>query len=82
MSTYRIHSGHGAAVPLGLAKGKSLHSVEVYQNEDTLSMNLQFQDGLALELTFRVGFRASATLLRYANGDSEVIEKIRPTKRG
>lgn len=82
MSIYRIHSGQGAAIPLGAAKDKSLHSIEVYQNEDALSLDLQFENGMALELTFRVGFQLSATLLRYANGDSEVIKKMRPIKRG
>lgn len=55
MPTYQIHPGRGAVIPLSPAKGKSLHSIEVYQDEEALRLDLQFRSGLSLELSFRVG---------------------------
>jgi hypothetical protein len=57
-----------------VAKGKALQAVHVYQDEGSLNVDLQLQDGLALELTFRVAYQNTATLLRWVSGNSQVLE--------
>ncbi len=82
MSSCPIFSGSSpAVVPLDRAQGKPLQSLEVYQTEEALSLDLQFDDGIALELIFRVGFQASATLLEYTNGDGRVLQRIKPRRK-
>ncbi len=79
MSSSPVPSGRGhITIPLGRAQAKPLQSIQVYQTEEALNLDLQFQDGIALELVFRVGLRASATLLEYRNGDSRVLRRIKP----
>ncbi len=59
MSSCPVFSGSSpAVVSLDRAQGKPLQSLQVYQTEDALNLDLQFDDGIALELIFRVGFRA------------------------
>ncbi len=82
MSSSPVPSGHGhAVIPLDGAQGKPLQSLQIYQTEEVLNLDLQFQDGMALELVFRVGFHASATLLEYSNGDARVLKRIKPRRR-
>ncbi len=51
------------------------------RTEEALNLDLQFDDGIALELIFRVGFQASVTLLEYRNGDARVLKRIKPRRR-
>ncbi len=76
-----VSSGDGhAVIPLHGAQGKALQSIQTYQMEEALALDLQFQDGMALELVFRVGFKASGTLLEYVNGDARVLKRIKPKR--
>ena len=52
------------------SEGNALQSLQFFQTEDALNLDLQFQSGISLELIFRVGFQASARLLEFRNGDS------------
>ncbi len=79
MSGFLLSSRQGfASIPLGQAEGKPIKAVHLSHADEALYLDLQFQDDTSLELTFRVEFRASATLLEYKNGDSHVIKKIKP----
>ncbi len=81
MPRHLVPSGHGLAdIPLGQVEGKPLQSLQFYQTEDALNLDLQFQDGISLELIFRVGFRASARLLEFRNGDSRVLKNLKPKR--
>jgi len=82
MRGHLVPSGHGLAdIPLGQVEGKPLQSLEFYQTEDALNLDLQFQGGISLELIFRVGFQASARLLEFRNGDSRVLRTLKPKRR-
>jgi len=77
MSTRVVPSGKGhLAIPLNSLHGKSLDSIQVYQTEEVLTLDLRFEDGLALELLFCLGFKASANMLRYVNGDAVAVQKL------
>lgn len=77
-----VSSGHGLAeIPLGQVEGKSLQSLQFYQTEDALNLDLQFLGGISLELIFRVGFQASARLLEFKNGDSRVLKTLKPKRQ-
>ncbi len=58
-----------------LARGKILQKVHVSQDEGTLSIDLQLQDGLGIELTFPVSYRSNVSLVQWVNGDSRLIEQ-------
>ena len=70
-----LGSGH-ITVPLERAEGKPLHSLRIYQTEDTLNVDLQFENGIAVEIILRVRFEASANVLKYVNGTSRVLNKL------
>jgi len=77
-----VPSGHGfAEIPLGQVEGKPLQSLQFYQTEDALNLDLQFLDGISLELIFRVGFQVSARLLEFKNGDSRVLKTLKPKRQ-
>jgi hypothetical protein len=83
MSSYPIPSEHGLVdVALDRAQGKPLQSLQVYQTEEMLNLDLRFEDGLEIELIFRVGFQASAKLLEYRNGDAHVLKRMKLRRRG
>jgi hypothetical protein len=56
------------------AKGKSIESVEVSQDEGSLYLNLRLEDGLAIELSFAVAYHHNVSLVQWENGDSRVLE--------
>lgn len=70
-----------SVIPLGRAKGTPLHTISAYQSEETLNLDLQFEDGHCLELVFRIGLQASGTLVKWVNGNSEVVERVLPRRR-
>lgn len=70
-----------SVVPLGLLKGKPLKAIEVYQTEGCLNFDVQFEDGHVLDLTIRVGFQATGTLLKWERGNSHVVQRVRPRQR-
>jgi hypothetical protein len=78
MRHHYVPSERGVAdISLGQVAGKSIQSLQFYQTEDALNLDVQFQDGISLELIFRVGFQASARLLEFTNGDSRVIKNLK-----
>jgi hypothetical protein len=82
MSGSLVPFGHGyAEVPLGPSEGKPIKSVRVYQLEEALNVDLEFEDKSMLEMIFRVGFRASVNLLENKGGDYRLRRKIKPTFR-
>jgi hypothetical protein len=82
MPTQPVPAGNGhIAIPLANVKGKALHNIHVYQYEEALNLDLQFADGLSLELIFRVGFQASANLLEYKQGNSRILKRLKPIRR-
>ena len=77
-----VPSGHGLAeIPLGQVEGKPLQSLQYFQTEDALNLDLQFQGGISLELIFRFGFQASARLLEFRDGDSRVLRTLKVKRR-
>ncbi len=78
MPSYSVPSGHGyAEIPLAPAERKPLKSVQVYQSEESLNVDLEFEDDSMLEMFFRVGFRASVKLLDYQDGSYRVRRRIK-----
>ena len=59
-------------------EGKTIQSLEVYQMDEALCLDLHFVDDTFLELIYRVGFRASATLHKSVGGNYEALKKARP----
>ena len=69
-------------VPLGKLKGMPLQAIEVYQTEESLNLDIRLKDGHVLDLMFRVGFQASGTVLKWENGDSQVVRQITQLRKG
>jgi hypothetical protein len=81
MCHHLVPYGHGLAdIPLGQVEGKPLQSLQFFQTEDALNLDLQFQGGISLELIFRVGIQASARLLEFRNGGSRVLKNLKPKR--
>ncbi len=74
-------SSSPSVVPLGPLKGKPLKAIEVYQTEECLNFDVQFEDGHVLDLTFRVGFQATGAVLKWERGNSHVVRRITPRQR-
>ncbi len=72
-------SGNKIVLPRDI-KGKTVLSLEVYQMDDALCLDLHFVDHTFLELIYRVGFRASAALHRSVDGNYEVIKRAKPSQ--
>jgi hypothetical protein len=53
----------------------------VYQLEESLNVELEFEDKFMLEMIFRVGFNASMKLLENRDGDYHARERIKPRLR-
>ncbi len=70
-----------STIPLGRLKGMPLQAIEVYQTEESLNLDIRFQDGHVLDLMFRVGFHASGIVLKWENGDSQVLRRIKPQRK-
>ena len=70
-----FRGGH-IAIPLERAEGRLLKGLSIYQTEDTLNVDLQFENGIAIEIICRLGFVASANVLEYVNGDSHVLNHL------
>ena len=66
------------AFTLTEVRGKVVGSIKVYQMEDALNLDIDFNDFTSLEIIARVGFRASANLLEFKGGNSTVLKNIRP----
>jgi hypothetical protein len=78
MPGYPVPSGQGyAEIPLGRTEGKPIKSVQVYQYDDALNIDLEFEDESVLEMIFRLRFRASVKLLEKKDGDYHVRRKIK-----
>ena len=78
MSSHPVPSGRGRiAIPLAQVRGKGIQHLHVFQSEEALNLDIEFEDGLVLELYFRVGFQASANVLEYRNGDSRVLKTLK-----
>ena len=59
-------------------RGKVIDSVKVYQMEDALNLDIDFNDNTTLEIIARIGFQASATFLKFKGGNSAVLKSSRP----
>ena len=83
MPSYPVPSGDGYAdVPLGRAQGKPIKSIHIYQDEEAVNIDLEFEDKSLLEMIFRVGFRSTITLLENKDGDYHIRKRIKPKHRG
>jgi hypothetical protein len=79
MSGSPVPFGHGyAEIPLGRSQGKPIKSIHVYQLEEALNVDLEFEDKSMLEMIFRIGVRASVKLLENRDGDYHVRQRIKP----
>lgn len=79
MSGTPVPSSHGyAEIPLSLTERKPVKSVHVYQTEEALNVDLEFEDKSMLEMIFRVGFSASVKLLENQNGNYRIRRRIKP----
>jgi hypothetical protein len=70
----------GGAFTLTEVRGKVVDSIKVYQMEEALTLDIDFNDNTTLEIIARVGFRASASLLDFKDGNSTVLKRIRPAE--
>jgi hypothetical protein len=81
MSSYSVPSGHGYMdIPLDSAQSKPLKSIQAYQMDDSLNVDLEFDDDSRLEMIFRIGFHTSAKLLDCHEGDYRVRRKLKPKR--
>jgi hypothetical protein len=81
MSGTPVPSGHGyVEIPLSRTERKPVKSVHVYQSEEALNVDLEFEDKSMLEMIFRVGFTASVKLLEDQGGDYKIRRKIKPKR--
>ncbi len=79
MSGSPVPFGQGyAEIPLGRSEGKPIKSIHVYQLEEALNIDLEFEDKSMLEMIFRIGVRASVKLLENRDGDYRVRQRIKP----
>jgi hypothetical protein len=69
-----------AELPLGQAEGKPIKSIHIYQDEEALNIDLEFEDLLMLEMIFRVGFRSTINLLENRNGVYHLRKRIKPKR--
>ncbi len=76
LSTATDPSGNELVLP-GDIKGKAIETMEVYQMEGAICLDLHFVDSTVLELIYRVGFTGSATLLASRDGNYEVLKRSR-----
>jgi hypothetical protein len=82
MSGNPVPSGYGyAEIPLGQIAGKPIKSVHVYQAEEALNVDLEFEDKFVLEMIFRVGFSASVKLLENDNGNYRIRRQMKLKRR-
>jgi len=79
MSASQVPFGHGyAEIPLGRSAGKPIKSIRICQLEESLNVDLEFEDKSTLEMIFRVGFQASVKLLENRDGDYHLLQRIKP----
>ena len=82
MSGFPVPFGHGyAEIPLGRSERKPIKSIHVYQLEEALNIDLEFEDKSMLELIFRIGIHASVKLLENKDGDYLVRQRVKPKLR-
>ena len=77
--TVPSNSGH-LAVPLGAAEGLRLKALNVYRTQETLSLDLRFEAGFTLELSFENRFRVSAQAFRFSPGNAELLADLAPKR--
>jgi hypothetical protein len=81
MPSYPVPSNDGyAMVPLGTAEGKPVKSIHIYQDDEALNVDLEFEDKSMLEMIFRVGFRSTINLLENHDGDYHIRKRIKPKR--
>jgi hypothetical protein len=68
-------------IPLGQAKGKAIKSVRVYQDQEALNIDLEFEDRSMLEMICRAGFHTLIKLLEGPDGGYHVVDNIKPIRR-
>ena len=82
MSSFSVPSGHGyMAIPLDSAESKPLKSIQIYQMEDSLNVDLEFEDESRMEIIFRIGFHTAARLLDYDGGNYRIRRNLKPKRR-
>ncbi len=82
MSSTPVPFGHGyAEIPLDRSNGKPIKSIHVYQLEEALNIDLEFEDRSMIEMIFRIGVSASVKLLENKDGDYRVRQSIKPKLR-
>ena len=74
-----LDSGH-LSIPLGAAEGRKLEGITVYQTQEMLSLDLRFEAGFALELSFESRFKASARLLQFLDGNADLLAELTPKR--
>ena len=78
MPTQKVPFGKGySVIPLDRSTQNPLKAIHVFQFEESLNVDLKFEDDTSLELILRVGFSVSVTHLEYKDGDSRVIKMIK-----
>jgi hypothetical protein len=65
---------------LGDAEGKPVKSIHIYQDDEALNVDLEFDDDWMLEMIFRVGFRSTINLLENRGGDYHIRKRIKPRR--
>jgi len=82
MPSFIVPSGDGhVEIPLGRYSGKRIKSLQVYQTEESLNLDLIFEDKSMLEMIFEVGFHGSLKLYENRQGDYHLVEKIKPRRK-
>jgi hypothetical protein len=79
--SYPVPSNDGySVIPLGDAEGKPVKSIHIYQDDEALNVDLEFEDKSMLEMIFRVGFRSTINLLENHDGDYHIRKRIKPKR--
>jgi len=59
---------------------ESPSSIQIYQDDEALNIDLEFEDKSMLEMIFRAGFRATLKLSDYKEGNYILWSTIRPRR--
>ncbi|MBW4028771.1 MAG: hypothetical protein HIU93_15485 [Acidobacteria bacterium] len=50
-----------------------LQAIRGYRDEEFLNLDLGFENGLALQMSFAVAYRQQIRLIQWANGNSRIL---------
>lgn len=73
-----------SSISITEARGKVFDSIKVYPMDEAVNIALNFADDTSLEIVMNIGFTYSANLIKFEEGNSVVLKRIKtnvPSKR-